>query len=56
MEVKTHIFGAMGEKTPLSIVCSRLRGTGLVPEQLSYRVENKVVKLRVWKMNSDSLN
>jgi hypothetical protein len=52
--LKTHIFGAMGEKVPLTTVCTRLRGEGLTPERIQVRTGNKIAKSRVWKMNSES--
>jgi hypothetical protein len=53
MDLKSHIFGGMGEKVPISTICSRLRGFGLTPERLQLRTDSDVSKVRVWKIKSE---
>jgi hypothetical protein len=51
-DLKRFIFATLGEKPSVAVICTRLRGAGWSPAQLSAREGNKSFKARVWVKDS----
>jgi len=47
-DVKRYIFATMGEKPSTSVICTRFREAGWTPAQLQARVQQNILKARVW--------